>query len=429
MAMSRPLVAFVGPSISRRDAEAICPGLDFRPPIARGELYRERERGAWGFLIIDGVFMQHQAVSPREVVEVLQDGALVVGASSMGALRAADCWPAGARGVGLIYRLFRLGVLESDEDVAVAVNTDGENSSVSLPMVNVHYALSRAVRRGLTDQTAAEEIREAARSIFYPRRTWRAVFRRAKHAHPDLIPFCERLDLKRRDAESALRYVRSLLETTADLSARYTAPVARVFLRNEETREKNVDVMLGATEETLRGPLLEWLIGSGRITSYLIEVVAALSPLGGRATEKSLKQMARYLEHMPIVDEVEHRCTALRLIVDQVLVPLALDPDMLARAVWAEVVHMRNLDVEIMRMRTVEEAARRATRLGLRPTGEDFRQARQQVAGNYGFFLWDHFMRLPEAQRIRSLVDVAVEKMARGKRMRDLWFNPKPAAP
>src|SRR5688572_24185459 len=98
-----PLIAFVGSTISRAEAGRLCPGLDLRPPARRDDLYRAREGGAWGFLLIDGVFMQDDAVSPREVVDVLDDGALVVGAASMGALRAADCWPAGARGIGLIY--------------------------------------------------------------------------------------------------------------------------------------------------------------------------------------------------------------------------------------------------------------------------------------------------------------------------------------
>ena len=147
-----PLIAFVGPSISRPDAERACPGLDVRPPVRRDDLYRARELGAWGFLVIDGVFMQEDALSPREVVDVLEDGALVLGAASMGALRAADCWPAGARGVGLIYRLYRRGILESDEDVAVAVSADGSDAAVSLPLVNVRYAMARAVRHRRLDR-------------------------------------------------------------------------------------------------------------------------------------------------------------------------------------------------------------------------------------------------------------------------------------
>jgi len=68
-------------------------------------------------VIIDGVFHQEPAVPPREILDVLEDGAVIVGASSMGALRAAECWPAGMRGVGTIYRLYRRGALKSDDEV------------------------------------------------------------------------------------------------------------------------------------------------------------------------------------------------------------------------------------------------------------------------------------------------------------------------
>src|SRR5204863_1523441 len=194
---SRPMIAFVGPSISRAEAAGLCPGLDLRPPVRRDDLYREREKGAWGFLIIDGVFMQEDAVSPREVADVLEDGALVVGASSMGALRAADCWPAGAQGVGLIYRLYRRGVLGSDEEVAVAVSTDGSDAAVSVPLVNVRYAVSRAVRRLLLDRAGARRIVEAAASIYYPERTWPQVLERAGGPLPPaIVDYCVSLDLK-----------------------------------------------------------------------------------------------------------------------------------------------------------------------------------------------------------------------------------------
>src|SRR5438105_1242035 len=214
---TRPLVAFIGPSISRTEAERLCPGLDLRPPVRRDDLYREREQGAWGFLVIDGVFMQEDAVSPREVADVLQDGALVVGAASMGALRAADCWPAGAQGVGLIYRLYRMGVLASDEEVAVAVSAEGDDAAVSVPLVNVRYAVARAVRRRLLDRARARQIVDAAASIYYPERTWAAVWRRAGPVPPHVVDCCLHVDLKRDDARRALGRVAHMLRDAAAL--------------------------------------------------------------------------------------------------------------------------------------------------------------------------------------------------------------------
>ena len=54
---------------------------------------------------------------PSEVVAALRDGARVLGAASMGAIRAAECWPAGMQGVGAVYSLYRLGVISDDDEV------------------------------------------------------------------------------------------------------------------------------------------------------------------------------------------------------------------------------------------------------------------------------------------------------------------------
>jgi hypothetical protein len=96
-------IVYVGPTLSVEAVQRAYPGCIIRPPIRRGDLYRDRMLRGAVFLILDGVFFQDEAISPREILDVIADGAMVVGASSMGALRAAECWPMGMRGVGSIY--------------------------------------------------------------------------------------------------------------------------------------------------------------------------------------------------------------------------------------------------------------------------------------------------------------------------------------
>lgn len=69
--------------------------------------------------IIDGVFFEDAAVGHREVLEVMKHGITVVGASSMGALRAAELEPFGMIGIGEIFRMYRDGIIESDDEVAL----------------------------------------------------------------------------------------------------------------------------------------------------------------------------------------------------------------------------------------------------------------------------------------------------------------------
>ena len=371
-----PLIAFVGPSIPRAEADRLCPGLDLRGPARREDLYRARESGAWGFLLIDGVFMQEDAVSPREVVDVLEDGAFVLGASSMGALRAADCWPAGARGIGLIYRLYRRGVLESDEEVAVAVSADGADAAVSVPLVNVRYAVSRAVRRRLIDRAGARAIVDAAAAIYYPERTWREVWRRVGPASDEVRDFCGGLDLKREDARRALIHARELRDDAGRgfiHGRRSGAP----FARSELTRERGYDATGGADPDVLRRRLCDWLIGSGRLCRY------------------------RPLSSWP-----------------------AVDLEALGPATWALLQEANQLDAELMRLQAVDRAATAAEAAGLAPQASDVRAARAEIAARHGARSWDRLLTSPHGRRYARPIASAAERLARAKRVREAWFNP-----
>ena len=376
---SRPLVAFVGPSISRAEVEALCPGLDLRPPVRRDDLYREREKGAWGFLVIDGVFMPEDAVSPREVADVLEDGAFVVGAASMGALRAADCWPVGARGVGLIYRLYRRGVLASDEEVAVAVSADGADTAVSVPLVNVRYALTRAVRQGLVARARAREIVEAAARIYYPERTWPAVLQRAGAAPADVVAYFARIDLKRDDARRAVACVARMLHDDAGMAVRHGRRADAPFARSEATRERGYDATGGGDPDRLRPALLEWLIGSGRLARYL-------APMSWSEADA--------------------------------------DRDAFARRIWDDLDRAHQLDAELMRLRAVDHAVKSAVAARLEPRPEDVQHARHVIARNHGFRSWRRLSRSLDRRRYFAYIADAESRLARAIRMRETWFGP-----
>jgi hypothetical protein len=131
------------------------------------------------FIILDGVFFDTLAVPPREVLDVLDDGGHILGAASMGAIRAAECWPAGMRGVGTIYRLFRRGALRSDDEVAVAFAPEMPREVSTVPLVNIRYALSRALRSGEIEAEQAKGILRAAETTLYSDRDWRGILSRA----------------------------------------------------------------------------------------------------------------------------------------------------------------------------------------------------------------------------------------------------------
>lgn len=129
-------VIFTGPSLSKEEAKLIFENATYLPPIKRGDAEKALERGAKIIGIIDGVFHQDVAISPREIFEVLKKGVIVVGGSSMGALRAAELDEFGMIGVGKIYEMYKSGEIESDDEVALIFNPL-TLEPLSEPLINI----------------------------------------------------------------------------------------------------------------------------------------------------------------------------------------------------------------------------------------------------------------------------------------------------
>ena len=73
----------------------------------------------------------------------------MAGSSSMGALRAAELWPYGMRGVGEVFRLYRDLVVTGDDEVAVIhCSADDGYRALSEPLVNIRIALREAHEAG-----------------------------------------------------------------------------------------------------------------------------------------------------------------------------------------------------------------------------------------------------------------------------------------
>src|SRR5690606_30683776 len=111
----KKVVVFIGPSLSLAEAREIL-DADYRHPIARGDIESLLNDPPHIIGIIDGVFHQQPAVSHKEIIQALKAGIMIVGASSMGALRAAELDSMGMVGIGTVYQYYRDGTIESDDD-------------------------------------------------------------------------------------------------------------------------------------------------------------------------------------------------------------------------------------------------------------------------------------------------------------------------
>lgn len=223
--MLHGIVVFLGPSCDRETAEAILRAR-ILPPAARGDLTAAVRAGARIITLIDGVFFQESAVGHREILAALTSGVRVIGASSMGALRAAELDTLGMEGVGLIYRLYRDGVLVSDDEVALVYDPE-TFLPLSEPLVNIRCTLKRAVERGVISRDQGASLLSIARSLYFPDRTYPHLCEGARGSIPQatldaFLSFTRQcaVDQKREDALAALRRTRAVaLEAGAGVPA------------------------------------------------------------------------------------------------------------------------------------------------------------------------------------------------------------------
>ena len=111
-------------------------------------------------------------MSPKEILAVLEQGKTVIGASSMGALRASELDRSGMIGVGWVYDYFRRSAVRRDADVAL-VYSPFDFKPMTVPMVDLEYWMERLPAAGLIRQQgksrAAEGCPEASSLPTEPR--------------------------------------------------------------------------------------------------------------------------------------------------------------------------------------------------------------------------------------------------------------------
>jgi hypothetical protein len=211
-------VVFFGPSIEAERVDQLL-SATHAGPVKRGDLHDARDFDL--VIILDGEFGQNLSVSPKEILALLDAGRTVIGAASMGALRASELDHFGMIGVGWIYRRFKRSPVRRDDDVALTYSpVDGR--AVTIPMVNVEFWTECLTRLGQLSAGEAKRVCRAARSIFFAERTEETLMTRLRQLlgparieallrhTDDRIP-----DIKRQDAEAALRHAALLVHHRA----------------------------------------------------------------------------------------------------------------------------------------------------------------------------------------------------------------------
>lgn len=208
------IVVFIGPSLSLNEAREIL-DAEYYPPVARDDVAILLNDPPDIIGIIDGVFHQQPAVSHREILRALEAGVIIVGGSSMGALRSAELDYAGMIGIGNVYQNYRDGIIESDDDVAIVFNPE-THELLSEALVSMNHNFQMAEKEGIITASDVKNLYETAKKIYYPQRTYIRVLKDSTledDKKKELEDYLANngIDIKAEDAKKVLEYIKELL--------------------------------------------------------------------------------------------------------------------------------------------------------------------------------------------------------------------------
>jgi hypothetical protein len=198
-----------------------------------GDITRAASRQPEAIVLIDGIFEDCPSVWHKEILWALSRGIPVIGASSMGALRAAELDAYGMLGSGKIYAAYASGELGDDDEVAV-VHGPSEMGHMALSdaMVDIRDTVAMARDEAVVTGAEAEAIISHAKSRHFKERSLiesvRAVLNVSRDGNPaGAIGWfaMERPGLKACDARDVFSRLDELVMLARD-SARRAPPFA-----------------------------------------------------------------------------------------------------------------------------------------------------------------------------------------------------------
>jgi hypothetical protein len=235
-------LVFLGPTLAPSLAREICTA-EIRGPAAMGDITRAVSDGATTIVLIDGVFESGPSVWHKEILWALSRGVGVVGAASMGALRAAELYQFGMLGHGEVFKSFTNGELHDDDEVAV-LHGPAETGYMPLSdaMVDIRDAVRSALAEDVFTPNEAATIISFAKTEYFKTRNIKCAIqtglkdtRSVEEIKEILAWFTRRpMSAKARDATSLLVNLESIAVRAADAARAAPLFTPTVYLKRLE---------------------------------------------------------------------------------------------------------------------------------------------------------------------------------------------------
>jgi hypothetical protein len=205
---------FLGPSLDLETAQSILPQAHYHNPIECGDIIRLLRLEPKKLIIIDGLYETVPAVWHKEILLCLELGIEVWGAASMGALRAAELHHFGMNGFGFVFRAFKAGALQDDDEVAVLHQSAAGNfKPINEAMIDIRMTCKQAFLDKVITREEKKALINYCKAQFYPYRSLKRAVEQCDLKNRDRMQlwFNEHniKDVKKIDAIGVLKYHRN----------------------------------------------------------------------------------------------------------------------------------------------------------------------------------------------------------------------------
>ncbi|MFZ3231539.1 MAG: TfuA-like protein [Pseudobdellovibrio sp.] len=172
---------YSGLSLSQQTVKKYLPQALFSKPIKRNDLYDDIKKGIHVIGIIDGEFLQNLSVSPTEIQDAMRCGLSIYGASSMGAMRAAELSQFGMIGCGSIFEQISKDPYFQDDKLGQIFYED--LSHVSMPFMDFFLGIKDLVQRRIVSPKESSEIVQLYKKLHFSERTYAALKSQIQKKH------------------------------------------------------------------------------------------------------------------------------------------------------------------------------------------------------------------------------------------------------
>lgn len=301
----KQVVVFLGPSLSLKEAHDILPNAIFLPPVKCGDILHSIRLKPKAIVIIDGLYESTAAVWHKEILFAINSGIYVIGAASMGALRAAELHAYNMIGIGQIFHHFKETLISDDDEVAI-LHAPAKQGYINLTdaMVNIRATLNKAQLEGVISPQESALLSASAKGLFYQERSLKIAVETAikngfnKQVAENLLNWVKNnnyVDQKKLDALEVLNFVKnnefdkvnSLSRGGVELSIFFRGLLSRVscqsfpyFINQLPIFEKVAIISKVITNFTLTQRLAYLLSATYRIAKSKELVASTVMPFG-----------------------------------------------------------------------------------------------------------------------------------------------------